>query len=153
MKQGKPDNAIAEWSGPGRWLGPKFRQATHRYRQAVQAGSVRARADGDKAAQVAHYAKAQGVAACVDIQVRQVLCEAGIPPAMFLYYFSFSRQVAKLVRGFSYMTLRNSLPGLVERWVSRGLRRDVLVRICYDVFTISDAVLESPNGSGESPNE
>jgi len=103
----------------------------------VEQGFVKPRADGDQAAQVAGFSAAMARVWSVDTMARQALCEEGVPPALFLPYFSFTRQVDALQRKFSGPTLVRAVRQASDRWVCQGLAPGVLTHILETVFSLS----------------
>ncbi|HTW90532.1 MAG TPA: hypothetical protein VMH22_02350 [bacterium] len=86
--------------------------------------------------------------------VRQILCSAGIVPMMFAYYYSFSRELAKLTRRETSTELQQiEMMSLVTKWSMRGLDRPVLLAIAADIYNIPaaapDATRQDESGRHE----
>jgi len=70
-------------------------------------------------------------------QTRQVLCMHGVHTIIFPAYHAFSRELGKLTReDFSVETQQREMMWRVEKWVIRGLSREVLLDIAINVFNL-----------------
>lgn len=73
-------------------------------------------------------------------QTREVLCLHGVHTIYFLAYHAFSRELYKLTReDITLETLQREMMWRVDKWVLRGLRREVLHDIAVNVFNIPTA--------------
>lgn len=70
-------------------------------------------------------------------ETRQVLCLHGVSTIMFVAYHAFTRELGKLTRQeISMETLQREMIVAVEKWMIRGLEREVLLDIAVQVFNI-----------------
>ena len=70
-------------------------------------------------------------------QTRQVLCAHGVHTINFVAYHAFTRELGKLTREETTTeTQRGEMMWRVEKWVIRGLKREVLLDIAVQVFNI-----------------
>ncbi|MFO7676090.1 MAG: hypothetical protein R6X12_07245, partial [bacterium] len=72
----------------------------------------------------------------VETEARTVLCTAGVPPMMFVFYLDFARELWKLTNRVSGDSATGEAAALAAKWLVRGLASEVLRKICYQVFSI-----------------
>ena len=87
---------------------------------------------------VARYSIAAAHEDMVLNQTRQVLCSAGIHTIVFPMYHAFTRELGKLTReAVSAETLRKEMMVAAEKWTLRGLRREVLLDIALNIYSVA----------------
>jgi hypothetical protein len=70
-------------------------------------------------------------------QTRQVLCSHGVVTMMFPAYHAFTRELGMLAReAVSTETLTVEMMATAEKWVMRGLRREVLLDIALNIYNL-----------------
>ncbi|MEO0075106.1 MAG: hypothetical protein ABIK31_03230, partial [candidate division WOR-3 bacterium] len=69
-------------------------------------------------------------------EVKLILAEAGIATILNPSYLNFGREVFKLAAKFSGGQLINAVDVVLNKWVARGLDRDILERIRNTVFAL-----------------
>jgi hypothetical protein len=70
-------------------------------------------------------------------QTRQVLCSHGVATILFVAYHAFTRELGKLTREeISVETLQREMMVAAEKWILRGLRREVLLDIAINVYNV-----------------
>ncbi len=74
----------------------------------------------------------------IEVRVRQVLNEAGVVTILYPFYLNFGREVFARRLRFAGQSLRIEVDVLLEKWVRRGLDRQVLTRIRDGVFTLTE---------------
>jgi hypothetical protein len=121
----------------------RFKRSCDRYAQKLAAGRGALRRDGDVDAQSAKY---QAGFAEVNRQrsaTAEVLDRFGVPTIVRPFYYSYILALGKRDRKmWSETQLGNEGRILVSLWVSRGLRRDVLLAIAQDVLGLDLAGAE-----------
>ncbi|MCX8014665.1 MAG: hypothetical protein N2748_01470 [candidate division WOR-3 bacterium] len=69
-------------------------------------------------------------------EVKLILAEAGTSTILNPSYLNFGREVFKLAEKFSGGQLINAVDVVLNKWVARGLDRDILERIRNTVFAL-----------------
>jgi len=59
----------------------------------------------------------------------QILEPRGVPTWNIPFYLNYARELYRRMRKFSGKTLENEALILMDKWVSRGLKRDILIEI------------------------
>jgi hypothetical protein len=114
-----------------------FRRSCDRYAARLAAGRVRARRDGDFAAQVSNYVAANARTHQIRSGTAAVLDAAGVSNIVRPYYYSFALALGRRSRElWSARQLAAEARILVELWRSRGLVHSVLSAIAGEVFGI-----------------
>ena len=72
----------------------------------------------------------------VETDARTVLCTAGVPPMLFVFYLDYARELWKLTNRVSGDSAAVEAAALAAKWVARGLSADILRRVAYEVFSI-----------------
>ena len=72
----------------------------------------------------------------VEADARTVLCTAGVPPMLFIFYLDYARELWKLTNRVSGDSAIGEAAALAAKWLARGLAEGVLRRIAYEVFSI-----------------
>ncbi|MFO7637759.1 MAG: hypothetical protein R6X14_00420 [bacterium] len=72
----------------------------------------------------------------VEADTRTVLCTAGLPPMLFVFYLDYARELWKLTNRVSGDSAVGEAAALAAKWVARGLSPDILHRVAYEVFSI-----------------
>lgn len=72
----------------------------------------------------------------IENMTRIILGEENIPTPFFPPYLNFSRQIWKIRTRFSGETLKTEAGIVMDKWVSRQLEKDVLIRIRNEIFTL-----------------
>jgi hypothetical protein len=68
---------------------------------------------------------------------RQILCSHGVATMMFPAYHAFSRELGRLSREeISADTLQREMMVTAEKWMIRGLLREVLLDIALNIFNV-----------------
>lgn len=67
---------------------------------------------------------------------RIILGEENIPTPFFPAYLNFARQIWKMRVRFSEETLKTEANIALDKWVSRRLEENVLIRIRNEIFTL-----------------
>ncbi len=114
------------------------KRGCRKYERALVHGEVPHRLDGNVRGQFERFGAAMEQAALLQTRVRQVLCSAGVHSCRFVPYYNFALSVEKLMRIDQGEDVRALVGIAISRWVSRGSERAILLRICRDVFNISD---------------
>ncbi|MFO7638502.1 MAG: hypothetical protein R6X14_04240, partial [bacterium] len=65
-----------------------------------------------------------------------VLCTAGLPPMLFVFYLDYARELWKLTNRVSGDSAVGEAAALAAKWVARGLSVELLRRVAYEVFSI-----------------
>ena len=111
-------------------------RATRRYAVSLRQGSNPCRADGNSESQTENFRDACERTSLRYAQIKEVLCDAGISPCLFIIYRSFGLHVDKLFRDYSGESLRLMVMDAIVRWSSYGCKTDVLAEICLKVFAL-----------------
>jgi hypothetical protein len=111
-------------------------RAMGRYVASLRQGSNPCRSDGDSAGQIQNYRDATERAELRYTQVRQILCDAGVPTTNFIWYRNFGLHLDKLFRAHSDETLRTGVVAALARWTFYGCESKVLKTICREVFKL-----------------
>jgi len=91
----------------------------------------------DIQARVERFSYSAAMLDAVLTQTRQVLCRDGVHTINFLAYHAFARELYKLTRGETAIeTQQLEMMWRVDKWVMRGLQREVLLDIAIDVFNL-----------------
>jgi len=107
------------------------------YALKLSKGRGAARRDGDVEAQAAHYATAQQRMGLLRAMTAQVLDSHGVGSIVRPFYYSFILKLARLVEEFSYgESCRIEAMLQLDLWTARGLARDVLIEIAYQVLNM-----------------
>ncbi|MBS4015372.1 MAG: hypothetical protein KGZ86_02930 [Candidatus Latescibacteria bacterium] len=73
----------------------------------------------------------------VENEVKLILAEAGTPTILNSFYINFGREAWKNANKFTGAQLLNTIDVLLNKWVARGLDRDILERIRNTVFALA----------------
>ena len=111
-------------------------RATRRYAVSLRQGSNPCRADGNSESQTENFRDACERTSLRYAQIKEVLCDAGISPCLFIIYRSFGLHVDKLFRDYSGETLRARVSDAILRWQCYGCNPEVLATICKQVFAL-----------------
>jgi hypothetical protein len=111
-------------------------RAMGRYVAKLRQGVNPCRADGDSAGQIQNYRDAVERAELRYTQVKQILCDAGVPTTNFIFYRNFGLHLDKLFRAHSDETLRTGVAAAIARWQFYGCKLEVLKAICREVFKL-----------------
>ena len=114
------------------------KKGCRKYERALVHGDVPRRLDGNVRGQFERFGAAMEQEALLQTRVRQVLCSAGVQSCRFVPYYNFALSVGKLMRMDQDEDVRALVWIAISRWVSHGSEQAVLLRICRDVFNISD---------------
>ena len=111
-------------------------RAMGRYVASLRQGVNPCRADGDSAGQIQNYRDATERAELRYTQVKQILCDSGVPTTNFIFYRNFGLHLDKLFRAHSDETLRTGVAAAIARWTCYGCKPVVLKAICREVFKL-----------------
>ncbi len=76
----------------------------------------------------------------MESEVKTVLNEMGVHTALYVPYLNFARQIGKLSRQkeISGHSLAMEAKVLLDKWAARGLNREILSAIRFEVFNIGE---------------
>jgi len=92
--------------------------------------------DEKRAAMLEHYVDAMVKLASMENKVKQLLDAAGVIDINYVWYIDFARQLYRLnrTREMSGDSFALASDILLEKWVARGMIREVLASIRSQVF-------------------
>ncbi len=130
----------------------QIKRSCDRYAAKLAAGRGGLRRDGNAEAQAANYAAGNILLNRLRSGTAEVLDRFGVPTIVRPFYYSYILALGKRDRRmWSETQLRNEGRILVSLWVSRGLKRDVLLAVAQDVLCLNLADSEPrPCASGEA---
>jgi len=86
-----------------------------------------------------NYSAAAGQINAMEMQVKQVINEAGVSTIFYVPYLNFGRQIWKMTRSdISGNTAALAARVLLEKWAARGCDPQILARIRSEVFNIPE---------------
>jgi hypothetical protein len=107
------------------------------YAARLRAGQIGCRRDGLTKAQTERYAAGVVRTKLLRAQTGVVLDAAGVPTIVRPFYYSFALKLGKLDRdAWGESAKREEGQILVQTWMCRGLRRDVMLKIARSVFNL-----------------
>ncbi len=98
--------------------------------------AVQERLKALRAAMIRHYQWEQAALWEVETKVRQVLNSADLPSILYPFYLDFGREVYARKRRLSGSSLVREVRVLLEKWVLRGLDREVLNRVRDEAMSV-----------------
>jgi len=110
--------------------------AWRRYQASLRQGSVPCRADGDKEGQAENFRDSAERSEMRYEQVKNLLCDMGVPTIQFVTYRGFALHVDKLWGDHADETLRDCVRHAIQRWTSYGCTEQILRDICRKVFEL-----------------
>lgn len=109
-------------------------RAVGRYSRSLRQGNIPCRADGDAKYQTENYRLARQRIELRAEQIKEILCDMGVPLLQYVSYRNFGLHVDKLIRSHSGTTLLSLAQSAIDYWTAYGLDSAVLLKICEDVF-------------------
>jgi hypothetical protein len=116
----------------------KQHHRTHRgYEEAVESGDVPTPAETWKPSQFRSYREAMEHNRDISIKVRQLLIDYQYPLRDFIRYNAFAFRLDRAARRYTRRSLNMAASNFVDEWEEKGLDRDMLLAICFELFHIT----------------
>lgn len=111
-------------------------RATRRYELGLKLKATVARADGRSDQQVENFRRHQEHLFPIELRVRQLFAASPVPRVHLFAYLTFARSIDKLCRRESGRVRDGLCLVELQKAESRGLARELLLRVCREVFDI-----------------
>jgi hypothetical protein len=111
-------------------------RATHRYALGLKHKAGPRRADGRTAVQVENYRSYQQHVFPIELRVKQLFAASRFPRVHLFAYLSFARAIDRLCRREQGRTRDGLCLVELQKAEARGLARELLLKVCREVFEI-----------------
>ncbi|MEO0081820.1 MAG: hypothetical protein ABIL25_05965 [candidate division WOR-3 bacterium] len=144
MKHKQDSTADASGNRPAQ---EKAVRATHRYRAKTDPSRVYLLLEEKNPQMVGRYEAQARILASIDEIVRGLVILANVPPLTRFWYATYGRQVYALWRRNRGRLSSSEIALLEQRWTSRGLDPEVLIRVRLKVLESLDSPTSVRSGN------